>query len=509
MNQQQQQEEPTYFDFRWTSFEGDTAEDFQLLKQISNWEDRGIPRCFEIHKCNTKEWTDKLLESILEVFQYFARQGIVWETFHFIDSDGLPKFTPVIILEANKLNLFKCMDLQIYLAEDHERKNLSEDVEFFFPGFNLNQRLESLKIYCANVMTRADSLGLHYLINTTTTLKTLVLRSMEGLDANLLSQALYQNATLEKVTLDFDERSTLSDKEISDIIGGLETLPKLEYLEFAIDTEWGSELGHLASQAFKNLIANSASLSSLEISDYADIECQRNIPCESIFEGLEKSSSLRSLLIRNIFEDEMILSKLISTWSEFSSLEKLSFGGYSDLLSSRRDLARASTMDRMSKPMILELCPLFINEYTWHVEKLLRAHPELMLRGLFFEDFIEKPDSFQHIYSFNLSGGYMLDRPNVVPLSLWPRVLGMANENHDDSASLIFEFLKGPALAKRGNLDFGRYLMHQPKVPLSIWPLVLEKANYSEAAIFDLLKNGPAFAGEGRKMLCDLNRRVN
>jgi hypothetical protein len=497
MNQQEQERPPedNYFDVCWDSSEGHTIDDMRQLKDIDDFEDRGIPRNFEIRNFNT--WTRDLLRSILEVLHHFEDKAIQWEEFRFIDNEGHVDFAPILIVEANKLSLFKTLNLDICQSE----LDPSDDKEFFLPGLSLNKRLQTLKMGCGGSMTHADSLGLCDLLKTTSSLKTLELIGMDCIDASLFSQGLQGNSTLEKVMLDFDEHSHLSDKEMSDIIEGLASLPKLKTLDIYTDSEWGSKFGCLVSRAFENLIAHSTSLLSLNIKDFAADDCERLISCENIFKGLKESRTLKVLQVKGIFRDEMILPKLFDAWSQFSSLETIVFLD-SQMISSWRDFELVSTMKRLNRPMTLQLEARIIDQYSPEVETLLLAHPEVMMNGIWFEDFVRKPESFQHIYAFNGNGRYLMDRPNF-PLSLWPRVL----ENADFySATLLFKFLRGRALAQRKSLDFGRYLIHQQaKAPLSIWPRVLEKANYNASALFSLLKDGPAFAGEARRMQPDTN----
>jgi hypothetical protein len=69
---------------------------------------RGVyPRKFSILY---PKWNKSLLTSLLDLFQYFAKRGILWETFEFEELSCAPfshDFTNYILSIANESNLFK------------------------------------------------------------------------------------------------------------------------------------------------------------------------------------------------------------------------------------------------------------------------------------------------------------------------------------------------------------------------------------------------------------------
>ena len=76
------------------------------------------------------------------------------------------------------------------------------------------------------------------------------------------------------------------------------------------------------------------------------------------------------------------------------------------------------------------------------LEQLLHFHPEVLLVNE-SKRLVESP-KLRHLMALNSHGRYLMESQNV-PLSIWSLVLERANEK----PSVIYEFLKGPALAAR------------------------------------------------------------
>ena len=109
----------------------------------------------------------------------------------------------------------------------------------------------------------------------------------------------------------------------------------------------------------------------------------------------------------------------------------------------KNDLEQVIHMDRLQKPITMELNKDVIRQHSSVVIDLLRSHPEMRLE--LFYPYEENRLELYLICDLNWYGRYLLDRKGGAPLSLWPLVFEKANSK----PSIIYEFLKGPAFGGR------------------------------------------------------------
>jgi hypothetical protein len=322
------------------------------------------------------------------------------------------------------------------------------------------------------------------LLETTTTLKELTLGAkLSTKELPRLCKAMSRNKTLERIELDL-ETDYITDQEFSGIIAAVAEHPKIHAVSF----KSGNCFGPATSRAVRNLLAQNR-LHTLKLHFL-------KINVEDLVQGLKYNTSMKRMDLQNALDDDPnIFSKLFGVLKD-CSLESMSLQGV-DIQS--QDLQQVVSMKRLPKQILLNLDSTVIDQFATSVENVLRAHPEIQLHNMYIIQFQDMPESFQHIYDLNWHGRYLLDRKRI-PLALWPLVLGQLKILYafdNGEASATYRFLKGPVLAQRENLDFGRYLIgYQPALPLSVWPKVLEKANFNATAILQLL-NGPAFLRAG------------
>ena len=128
----------------------------------------------------------------------------------------------------------------------------------------------------------------------------------------------------------------------------------------------------------------------------------------------------------------------------------------------KSDLEEVIHMDRLQKPIILQISTGVIKENGAVITDLLRCHPEIRLKAIdpryAFGDNIE----LEHSVNLNWHGRYMIDRSAIVPVSLWPLVFENVNTSNrckdkEDKSSVIYEFLKGPAFAGRNDSVTGKF----------------------------------------------------
>lgn len=482
-----QREQVSINDFSWNGIDfGDSVDDILALKQAN----LKTPGTFTIrnHRCD-----GYLLRVLIDVFRYFSKNQILWEAFELDDMDSFEMdddaecqyFIRPLVLTANTMSIFKRIKVTAFTNGPEEPVG-----ELILAGVTQNTQLQSLDVLYG--INQGDFDPLIRLLQTTSTLKELTIgMKLDSSELPRFSDALAANNTLEKLEL-WLGGSHISDEGFSRLVRVLANHPKLALLSINASECFGP----FTSLALRNLLSVSSTLTCLRLQYFDEVGHESDkISVDHIVEGLKRNSSLRRLDLSNAIDGNMILSRIFPNLKACPNLQVLTL----DSNITQADLEHVVRMERLDRPIFLNLDGTVINSLPATVEALLRSHPEIRLHNMLLHEYEAQSEAFQHVYDMNWHGRYLLHRP-AVPLGLWPLVLQKARTHMafpDAEPSVIFELLKGPALAKRDNLDFGRYLLsYHPPIPLSLWPLVLNRAIKSKAKpaiLFDFL-GGPMFA---------------
>jgi hypothetical protein len=151
------------------------------------------PRKFSIR--NPNRWNAELLQSIVDIFQHFAKNGILWETLELLDVEEDNENVSVayhcsraIICMANSMHLFR--NFFIWLPPGMDTADVQEESkgefvisgvpqclrdEFILPGRKLNLRLERLSVCTDCALSLGDFRSLESILLTIPNLKTLEL----------------------------------------------------------------------------------------------------------------------------------------------------------------------------------------------------------------------------------------------------------------------------------------------------------------------------------------------
>lgn len=432
-------EEDSDNDFSWNGIDnGDTVDDILALKNAN----LKNPRRFTIrnHRCD-----GYLLRVLMDVFRYFSENQILWETFELDDVDSFEMdddsecqyFIRPLLLTANMMSIFKRIKVAAFTDGPEEPVG-----DLILAGVTQNTKLQSLEVLYG--INQGDFEPLICLLHTTSTLRELMIgMELESSELTRFSNALAANKTLVKLEL-WLGGSHISDEGFSRVITVLANHPKLALLSINVS----GCCGPFTSGALQNLLSSSSTLTTLRLQYFDAVgHDSGKISVDHIVEGLRRNSSLRRLALSNATDGNMVLSRIFPQLKDCPALQVLTL----DRHITRADLEHVMRMERLNRPIFLNLHGTVINRFPATVEALLRSHPEIQLHNMSLHEYKEQSASFQHIYDMNWHGRYLLNRPKV-PLALWPLVLqkaraGMAFPNTE--ASVIYEFLKGPVLAGR------------------------------------------------------------
>ena len=377
------------------------------------------------------------LEAFLDVLSYFKEQGIQWETFHLDFYARHQSFASVLLQTVNGLNIFKEMRLFLSFA-DEEEDEYSADCEYLFPGINQNKQLESLEVFIKG--THRDRFEYDFTafashLREMTTLKELILYGMFHFNQESFLESLNEIKSLESLHLEFQFCNDINDEGISNIVTTLASHPKLKDLHIATSDQFGE----LSSKAIEMLLSKTKSLSELDLHNTGD---EGGLNAECIVKGLKKNQSLKSLKTANSLYGDLKFSRFFQILPHCPNLEYLELD---EIDIAKSDLAQVIYMDRLQRPIILQIHDAVVSENASVVTKLLRCHPEVRLKVDDPHYVFGKNVELEHICELNGNGRYMIDTSPSVPLSLWPLVF----ENANDKPSIIYEFLKGPCFAAK------------------------------------------------------------
>ena len=263
------------------------------------------------------------------------------------------------------------MELALFFDEDDE---YSADCEYLFPEINQNTQLESLFVridgfYRDRFEDDFTTFASH--LREMTKLKELTIFHMVHFNEQAFSEELSENKKLEFLHLDFQCCTNIADEGISNIIASLASHPKLE--KFHIGTE--DQFGELSSKALQKLLSKTQTLSTLDLYNEGN---KRRLNAGSIVQGLKKNQSLKTLKLCG----DLTLSRFFHILPHCPKLENLELS-MNDI--TKNDLERVSQMDRLQKPIILEINDddddsFYVCDDTSVMTKLLRCHPEVRLK---------------------------------------------------------------------------------------------------------------------------------
>ena len=435
-------DEKNHFDFLF--HDETTVEDLRSLKHVDfgTQKPRSFKVGFDVENRNgyNIEWNDSLLEAVIDVFDHFKENDIMWEELNLGFAARDVPFTRRVLYTANELSLFK----QIHLTQ---RDNFEEG-ENLCPGISLNKRLETLvmhQCYGGKNVSADDCLALGRLLQTSSSLKDLTLIGIDLYNHQGILRGFTGNKTLERVEINVSPMDSITDEEMSEFLRCFSLNRKLQIMSL-----WTKkQFGELTSQAIEKLLKESTTLNELCL-DGATAEAGKKgwLNTECLLRGLKKNRSLKLLSIENVLYGDLLFSRLFRTLLDCPSLRALQL--FETIAT--EDLEQVVQMERLPRPIRLILDRTAITDSLREITQLLYAHPEIRLYSNqdFSSESLKETYSFQeinaffHILFFNFYGRHLIDR-QAVPLSLWPLVLEKAKMK----PKIIYEFLKGPAFAGR------------------------------------------------------------
>jgi hypothetical protein len=422
-----------YFDFY-------LAGDYRLKHKILGLKKLHItnPRRFTIR--NTRSLDKEELESIIQVFQHFAAQKLIWDTLD-VELEELSfcaasrEYVMALLFTANSLGLFNRLTLACG----------PEQGEFMMAGIKLNKNLKALDIdFGGGELSYGGLFALSNLLETTQTLQELSLWAESYNCPRLLCWGLAMNSTLKKLSLNV---TNTSDESLSQVIESLTKNPALQ--ELTIHLNGDNHFGDLCSNALSKLLASSFSLQSLHLTQqYAN--SLRCLNTEQVLQGIKANRSLKRLQTSNALGGHNVFTKLFRALPECPFLEKCYILEYKI---TNEDMKQVVLMDRLPKSVEFRFDGAVLRELGADMafEDVLRSHPEIRLK-CYYDHRSSRP-SFNHISRLNLHGRYLLDREPSPPLAVWPLVLEKVNIRYrcpgqeTTRASLLYDLLKGPAFA--------------------------------------------------------------
>jgi hypothetical protein len=428
-----------YFDFEFRG--GQEINDAKLValkaRKIVN------ARNFILHE---PYWSESLLRSFIDVFRHFAEREIRWESLELIPREGYFSsnthyYLRYLLFVANTMNLFQKYDLYVPLVPEGEISELG----CILSGITLNTQLKSLAISCPfEIISKGDFRELRNLLKTrTSSLNELTLNGLR-ITSTELPQALAANKTLEKLTLNVKG----DDRALATIVEAVANHPRLK--ELTIHTV--NQLGGLSSKALQTLLVSSTPLETLIVQDknpYTSHDGSGKLNADHILQGLRGNRSLQHLSMKNALDGDFIFSRFFQVLQSYCpTMERF------DLLRtkiSEQDLQRVVKMDRLKRPIRLQLNRRILKVSTLTFKQFLCAHPEI--RRPWPQSITARTKEgmqLQHVWDLNWHGRHLLMdqlQSTAVPLSLWPLVLESANSK----PSVMYEFLQGPAFAGKRN----------------------------------------------------------
>ena len=394
------------------------------------------------------DWDHATLGAFLDVLYYFKERRIQWKEFVLRFHAKDQSFTSVLLQTVNGLNIFKKMELRLFFYGEEDV--YSADCEYLFPGIKQNKQLESLHVGIGGTHRdrfEDDFTSFVSHLQEMTTLKELKLWCMPHFNQESFSEGLRENKSLEKLHLDFQFSNDIADEGISNIVTSLASHPKLEKLYIGTNDDRNEgRFGDLSSKAIEKLLSKTQTLTTLSLPNFG-LGDNRGLNTECIVQGLKKNQTIKSLKTLDSLYGDLMLSRFFQILPHCPNLQKLELTENS---MTRNDLENVIHMDRLERPIVLEIHDDVVFENTSVMTELLRCHPEVRPEvndAANFEDNIE----LQNMWELNWHGRYMIDGSTKAPLSLWPRVFEIVNNSGvcDDKPSVIYEFLKGPAFAGR------------------------------------------------------------
>eukprot|EP00980_Cylindrotheca_fusiformis_P021817 scaffold8658_cov101-Cylindrotheca_fusiformis.AAC.3 len=402
------------------------------------------PRRFTIHE---PYWSDALLGSFLDTFQYFAKQGIYWETLELLPQAGsfsskTHDYIRPLLLAANTLSLFQTYRLAVSILPLQVDTSVRDCI---LAGITRNRRLKSLAIDCPfQALSQGDVGELETLVTTTSTLQELSLTGMHGSSLSL-ARSLGGNTTLEKLTLNIQG----DDKALTNLVEALAHHPGLQELTILTTHPFGD----LSSKAFRKLLLASTSLETLivqDLSPYYTVEDTSSwkLNPDDILCGLRGNNKLRYLSLKNVLlGNNLVFSRFFQVLQQHSSIERFELLGTKI---SQEDLERVVHMDRFKRPIRLHLDLRILKDFTSTFQELLKAHPEIRRPWPHIVTAKSKLGlQLQQMWNMNWHGRHLLkmhpqhNHSIPIPMSMWPIILEAANSK----PSILFEFLQGPAFA--------------------------------------------------------------
>jgi hypothetical protein len=294
-----------------------------------------------------------------------------------------------------------------------------------------------------------------------TTLKSLLIDCPNLASNELLCDGLVANLTLTNVDLGFERCNRDGTQMCSKMIAALGDHPKVERLEINASKQFGD-----FSTGLMKLLASTATLQYFELFSYDSEEDEDqsrttnydpSLDAGNILKGIQQNRSLERIEIRGVpLLGPSILPGVFETLRQHPKLNNVNIEQHT----SAEDLQVIAKLPRINFPTKVTLHPRWSGNYEKSKTAFTRVvlnHPEVYVENpiqCFFAGY------GAYINKFNGYGGryllYQQKDAKEIPLGLWPLVIQhiMTEEGHgsptaNEKVGMVFEILKGPALAKR------------------------------------------------------------
>eukprot|EP00980_Cylindrotheca_fusiformis_P007755 scaffold1648_cov115-Cylindrotheca_fusiformis.AAC.10 len=325
--------------------------------------------------------------------------------------------------------------------------------EFVLSGIDLNQRLMILDIdVCVGAISVGDFHALNRLLQSSECLKELRFSGMTNINDELLCEGLAANTTLERLSFDCTSCEA-SDRSTANIFSTLARHPCLQELVVAASVQFGD----LSSIAIQTLLASTVTLQRLSLKN---ANAYGKLNSEWILEGLRCNTSLRVWETFNALQGNLRLATFLKVLPQCTSLERIVLRETS---MTREDLESVQRLDHdhnkeleLCRPIELKLARHTINSLSTTVKEIVQCHSKLRLDTDEHQFGAGRGSSsrrrvLEHLCDLNWHGRYLLEESPTTMVSSPPGLWSLILERANAKPSVLYEFLKGPALAARND----------------------------------------------------------
>ncbi|KAL3935975.1 MAG: hypothetical protein SGBAC_008616 [Bacillariaceae sp.] len=381
----------------------------------------------------SKGWSSALID----YFQFLAQRNLIWKRIELLKVDSLNHSNKPVQDTLRAVNTLQiCQELSL---EARAATLPTTDLPLIFPGFSQNLRLRCLELFAVGheCYTQGDMEQLRQTLQHSTNLKELSLGSLSPNHFETFVDSLGQNTSLKKLHLRYYNHQLL----LPSLVDKVCSHPNFESLSI--------DFSKMEEEDFRTIarLLKESRLISLSIDCGETGSRQTSL---FLLEGISNSPTIKELRLPEFNEvkfSEIMQVVLKKDTLRSFHLKRIELSALDD-----EDLKAIAEFKRRRTPLTLKL-PDYIysnSEYPNIMERMLNAHPGIRIQIPLHMNGCSTRAEF--LRDFNWHGRYLLERTDI-PLSLWPQVIQAASKSEP---RILFEFLKGQALAARSNLGSER-----------------------------------------------------